>query len=148
MTPAAVLDANLIISGAISPHGIPNRILRAYQRPAFTLISSPDLVAEVRDISNRPRISERYSPDSVLVHALLAGLRAGMVRSLPLDALPVRCRDPKDDHVLACALGGKADYLVTGDDDLLSLDGYPALGQLRIVTPRSFLVLVAGEPLA
>jgi uncharacterized protein len=146
-TPTAVLDTNLTISGAITPHGIPNRILRAYQRQAFTLVSSPELVAEVRDVLTRPKISERYRPDPAIVGALLAGLRAGQVRPLPLDALPIHCRDPKDDPVLACALGGHADYLVTGDADLLSLDGHPALGQLRIVTPRAFLALLEGaEP--
>jgi putative PIN family toxin of toxin-antitoxin system len=145
-TPAAVLDTNLTISGAITPHGIPTRILRAYERRLFTLVSSPDLVVEVEDVLTRPKITERYRPDPVLVRALLTGLRAGMVRPLPLDALPIRCRDPKDDHVLACALGGDADYLVTGDDDLLSLDGHPALGRLRIITPRSFLAILGDGP--
>src|SRR3712207_1493805 len=138
-TPAAVLDTNLTVSGAITPQGIPNRILRAYQRGAFTLISSPELVAEVEDVLTRPSIRDRYRPDPAIVRTILAGLRAAQVRPLPLDALPVHCRDPKDDPLLACALGGQADYLVTGDADLLTLDGHPALGQLRIVTPRAFL---------
>ena len=144
-TPAAVLDTNLTVSGAITPHGIPNRILRAYQRHAFTLLSSPELVAEIRDVLTRPKITERYRADTALVDALLAGLNAGLVRPLALDALPVHCRDPKDDHVLACALGGQADYLVTGDADLLVLDGHPALGSLRIITPRAFLAIVEGS---
>ena len=144
--PAAVLDTNLIVSGAITPHGLPNHVLRALERDAFRLISSPDLAAEVRGVLSRPAIRERYRPDPTIVDAELAALEARMVRPLPLDALPVHCRDPKDDPVLACALGGQADYLVTGDADLLALDGHPALGALRIVTPRAFLDLLAQQP--
>ena len=144
-TPATVLDTNLTVSGAITPQGIPNRILRAYQRGACTLLSCPELVAELEAVLTRPAIRERYRPDPAIVAAILAGLRAAVVRPLPLDALPVHCRDPKDDPLLACALGGQADYLVTGDADLLALAGHPALGQLRIVTPRAFLTLLEGD---
>jgi putative PIN family toxin of toxin-antitoxin system len=143
--PAATLDTNLIISGAITPHGIPNRILRALERRAFTLVAAPEIGAEVRDVLHRPKIQERYRPAPAIVQAVLAALRAAEVRPLPLDALPIHCRDRKDDHLLACALGGEADYLVTGDTDLLALDGHLALGRLRIVTPRFFLGLLEDE---
>ena len=73
---------------------------------------------------------------------MLAALQARLVHPLPRDALPIHCRDPKDDPVLACALGGHADYIVTGDADLLELAGHPDLGALRILTPRVFLTLL------
>lgn len=50
----------------------------------------------------------------------------------------VRSRDPNDDHFLTAAMSGYADFLVTGDLDLLVLDGDPRVGSLRIVTPRAF----------
>ena len=46
------------------------------------------------------------------------------------------CRDPKDDFILECAATGRADCIVTGDRDLLSLDPY---GAIRILTPRQYL---------
>jgi putative PIN family toxin of toxin-antitoxin system len=46
------------------------------------------------------------------------------------------CRDPKDDFILECAVTGRADRIVTGDKDLLSLDPY---GAIRILTPRQYL---------
>ena len=51
-------------------------------------------------------------------------------------------RDPNDDMVIACALAGGADYVVTRDKDLLSLGAY---GGIRMVTPRQFLDLLAGS---
>ena len=53
--------------------------------------------------------------------------------------LPVSVRDLKDEHILAAALGGDADYLVTGGEDLLVLQGEPQLRGLRIVTAAQFL---------
>jgi len=51
------------------------------------------------------------------------------------------CRDPKDDMVLECALQAAAQYIVSGDRDLLVLGEYAGIA---IVTPRSFLNIV-GE---
>jgi len=48
------------------------------------------------------------------------------------------CRDPDDDTILACALEARADYLVTGDIDLLELKIFKGI---RIVTPRDFEIL-------
>ncbi len=45
------------------------------------------------------------------------------------------CRDPDDDVVLATALAGQADYIVTGDDDLLSLKRHQ---RILIISPRDF----------
>jgi putative PIN family toxin of toxin-antitoxin system len=54
--------------------------------------------------------------------------------------LPKRiCRDKDDDAVLATAVAGKADVIVTGDDDLLILKSYQSI---RIITPRQFLELL------
>jgi uncharacterized protein len=46
------------------------------------------------------------------------------------------CRDPKDDMVLECAVNAEAQFLVTGDNDLLALELFR---DIRIVTPRTFL---------
>jgi putative PIN family toxin of toxin-antitoxin system len=144
--PAAVLDANLVISGIINQHGPPNQVLRAFQRDAFTLIASDDLTGEVAQVLNRDKIRLRYRPDPATIRFVLASLRAARIQPLPLDALPVHCSDLKDDPILACALSGNADFLVIGDQDLLELDGHPAIGTLRIVTPRAFLDLLSNDP--
>jgi predicted nucleic acid-binding protein len=50
---------------------------------------------------------------------------------------PARCRDRKDDYLLEQALRFAAEVLVTGDDDLLALDGH--VDGLRILRPRALL---------
>lgn len=59
--------------------------------------------------------------------------------------LPVHVRDPKDDHLLASALGGQADSLVTGDFDILSLKADSRLQWLRIVSAVEFLDALAAS---
>ena len=142
---SAVLDANLIVSGTIVRHGIPNRILRAWLSDAFDLISSSFLTAEVADVLARPRIQERYRPDPRDVQLILDALAVAESQPIDLDDLPVHCRDADDDPGLACALGGHAGYIVTGDKDLLDLDGHPALGPLRIITARAFFDILASR---
>ena len=53
------------------------------------------------------------------------------------------CRDPKDDFILECAETGRADLIVTGDKDLLSLASY---GRTEIVTPRQYLDRAEDQP--
>ena len=53
---------------------------------------------------------------------------------------PGVCRDPDDDYLLGCAVAGAADYLVTGDEDLLAVGRYQGLA---IVTAREFLAILS-----
>lgn len=53
---------------------------------------------------------------------------------------PGVCRDPDDDHLLASAEAGRADYLVTGDEDLLAIGHYR---NLTIISAREFLTILS-----
>lgn len=142
---SAVVDTNILVSGLLRPGGHPRRLLRAWYDQAFTLLVSPALVAEYTRVLARPRLRVRYGLDPAAAADFLALVeRRGMVIT-PRVPLPLAVRDPKDDMVLAAALGGAADYLVTGDDDLLSLASDPRLGALRIRTVRAFLAALTNE---
>ncbi len=139
-----VLDSNQFISGLIRPDGAPGRAVQSWRRGTYRLVTAPDLTDEFERIVARPSFSQRYNPDP----AEIAAIRDELVRAeqvTPLAELPIHCRDPKDDMLLACALGGDADVLVTGDRDLLVLDGEPALGKLRVLSPQDFLAMLAAR---
>jgi putative PIN family toxin of toxin-antitoxin system len=136
---SAVVDTNLLVSGTVSKRGNPAALLDAWRRNAFLLLLSDAQRGEVTDVFSRPRIVERYQVPDDELQALFSLLET-QARRVPLqEPLPLQVRDPKDNHILAAALGGRADYLVTGDDDLLSLAGDARLGPLEIVTVRVFL---------
>ncbi|HTE84975.1 MAG TPA: putative toxin-antitoxin system toxin component, PIN family [Dehalococcoidia bacterium] len=138
-----VVDTNLFVSGLIRTRTPPNELLRAWVLQAFSLVTSAEIRAEVADVIQRPKFA-RYQFDARLIADILQALDMSEIVE-PLAGVPIHCRDPKDDLVLASALSSGADYIVTGDKDLLVLDGEPALGELRIVTPEQFLAILRPE---
>lgn len=76
------------------------------------------------------------------VRELLYLLETHAYRAPLLDPLPFQVRDPQGDHTLAATLGGGADYLVSGDTDLLSLANDPRIVPLQIITVQRFLALL------
>jgi putative PIN family toxin of toxin-antitoxin system len=109
----------------------------------FTLCLSQKILDELRStLLERRRIRRRYHYTDAQVHELCQDLErvADMVAESP--AVRVVERDPNDDMVVACAVEGRVDYVVTRDKDLLSLSAYR---DVRMVTPRQLLDLLAGS---
>lgn len=137
--PRAVVDTNLFVSGIILKRGNPYALLEAWRKGAFLLLVSETLQEEIERILQRPKFSRKYGLSAEEI-ATLIGLVA--TKSLPVSPrrrLPIKVRDVNDEMVLATALGGKADYLITGDEDLLVLRSDKRLGALKIVTAKEFL---------
>ncbi|MDQ6850290.1 MAG: putative toxin-antitoxin system toxin component, PIN family, partial [Actinomycetota bacterium] len=137
----ATLDTNLFVSGLIRP-GLPALLLDAWLARLFRLVTSEPLREEVAGLLVRPKF-QRYGFTTERVGGILDALAAAE-QAIPLAQIPVSVRDPKDVKVLACALGGRVDYLVTGDDDLHVLQGQPSLRNLRIVSAREFLTIIGS----
>ncbi|MBI5048084.1 MAG: putative toxin-antitoxin system toxin component, PIN family [Deltaproteobacteria bacterium] len=98
---------------------------------------TPDLLKEYRDV---PLALEAEGKINHLqFKTLISGMAAVVSRAEIVN--PKRkiliCRDPKDDMLLDCCIEAKADFLVTGDADLLNIAELPF--NLRIVTPLKFL---------
>ncbi len=138
----AVLDTNVTVSGLIALGGAPALILDALLRNEFDVFESVELFAELTDVLGRERTRRYIRRPPPVVTQLLNILRNRTIVTANAPPLPVHVRDPKDDMVLACALAAGADVIVTGDADLLALDGDPALGTLRILRPAEFLALL------
>lgn len=138
----AVIDTNLVVSGVILKRGLPHELLNAWHAADFFLITSDPLVVEYRSVLRRPQLAQKYrfSLQEASRFLNLVDMRA--IKASSLQKPPVQVRDPKDEIVLATALAGQADYLITGDGDLLVLDGDQRLNPLRIVTVRDFLALL------
>ena len=131
-----LLDANVIISAAIRPSGSPGRVVAAFLADdAFEMVVSPGIVAEVEAALRLPKIRKYLrEPDEAL--AWLADLIALADLVTDMGLVKGVCRDPDDDAVLGAAVEGRAEVIVTGDDDLLALREYEGI---RILTPRKFL---------
>lgn len=139
----AIIDTNLLISAVIVPKGLPNKLIRAWQKDSITLILSPRLIRELEEVSQRDKFKQYHLFNEQMVE-LVDNIKAfaEIIPSMPEEQLPVHSRDPKDDKLLACALSANADYLITGDEDLLILNGNSVLGNLKIITAKDFLSLI------
>jgi len=94
-------------------------ILTEWQAKRFQLITSQALLDEYDSIWQRPRLRSRI--DRAQAEHLRRQMRTrGKV--VELKTIPPRCRDPKDHPVLATAIDGQANAIVTGDDDLRADD--------------------------
>jgi putative PIN family toxin of toxin-antitoxin system len=118
-----VADTNIIVSGLFW-QGPPRRILDATRQRAVQLATSPELLAELARVLNRPKFAQALKQAGLPVDQLLADYArlAHVVETSPLPQ-PV-CRDPSDDAVIACAVAAHAEIIVSGDRDLLELGRY------------------------
>jgi putative PIN family toxin of toxin-antitoxin system len=134
----AVVDTNLFFSGATRPAGVPGEVIRQWRAEAFRIVLSSELADEYLRVLRRPELAAHgLTPSSV--EELIAAVLASADRVSVIHRAPIRIRDPKDEMVLATAMSGATDFLVTGDIDLLTVRGDARLGSLTIVTPREFL---------
>jgi putative PIN family toxin of toxin-antitoxin system len=106
------------------------------------LLISEALQSEIAEVLIRPEIKEKYHLTTDEVEDTLRLLQAEVLHVVPISTLPLTLRDPKDEKMLALAIGGGADYLVTGDEDLLTVQDNPDLRGLRILRPVAFLALL------
>ncbi len=135
----AVVDTNLFISGSIIKSGYPHQLVSEWKDNSFILLISQEQRDELVDVFTRPKIVKKYNLSKKEITSLLFLIDTAAIK-IPLNAkLAIEVRDPKDEYILATALKGEAEYLVTGDEDLLVLNGNPALGKLKIASVREFL---------
>ena len=112
-----LLDANVWISAFLNPFGHPAQLRTAWLKNRFVAISSPALLEEVRSTLSQPRLIRKYALSGAEIEQFLELL---LVRSLvvfPTGAFK-GCRDPRDNFLLETALLGRAEYLISRDDDL------------------------------
>ena len=141
MPTRAVLDTNVLVSGLLGPKGPPRQILDAWLKGRYKLVLSLYLVDELAHVLSYPRIVERVRLTPEELEAVLAALLSQAELTPGKLQLPGVTRDPKDDPVVACAVEGQADYIVSGDQDLLALGEYEGI---QVITPRRFVETLAG----
>lgn len=128
-----VLDTNILFSALISPYGAPDMIYRAWRLARFEVVTSQVQLDEIRRASRYPKFHAILQPTKVGV--MINNLQRAVV--LEHLSIAVEADDPDDTFLLAMALMGDADYLVTGDRHAgLLRRGH--IERTRIVSPTVF----------
>ena len=132
-----VLDTVIYVRALINPKGKWGRLASEVAR-RHTTITSPEIMREVIEVLQRQALKSKL-PEieyAVRFEAILAALREAEIVQ-PKDR-PSVCRDPDDDKVFWCAAAASADYIVSGDSDILAVEEYEGS---RTISAADFLAL-------
>ena len=132
--PRVVLDTNVVLSALLFVQGCLAPLRLAWQRAAFHPLVSRPTTEELMRTLTYPRFKltpeeQRELLADYLPYCTTVSMPAKRVRTPP-------CRDPFDVALLQLAIAGRADYLVTGDKDLLNVEGK---FRCPIITPEALL---------
>jgi len=134
--PKAVFDSATLVSAFLRPGGLADTLLQQAIGGVFPLALAEEIIAETeRTLLVYERIRRRYPYTNEDVNAFGQLLRGAFPPLTNLPQLTDVSRDPKDDMIIACALKARAQYIVTRDDDLLSLGTYR---RIHMITPEAF----------
>jgi putative PIN family toxin of toxin-antitoxin system len=126
-----VVDTNVVLSGLLFPGSIPSRVLLEVQ--GSVILASNATRQELTEVVERARF-DRYVQREIRRRLVAEYLRATVTIEIPF---PIRaCRDPRDDKFLEVAMHGRADAIITGDDDLLALNPFHGIA---ILVPANYL---------
>ncbi len=136
-----VLDTNVLISLLISNnYSSKFAELVNYIFAHNTVLCSKDTIDELFDVINRPKLKKVIKNTSFLENWIkIIVLRSERVLT---DTEIQACRDQNDNKFLELAVSGKADFIITGDNDLLELNPFE---NVEIVTPAEALTLITSS---
>ena len=135
-----VLDTNILVSALITKGNPPDMLYQGWQKGAFTLLTSLPQLAELERVVYSPKLQRFIQADSADDMLFLVRQGSEIIVDLPIVSYSA---DAADNVIIATALKGRADYLVTGDKrDILHLQEADGV---RFVTARQMLDIIAEQ---
>ena len=141
----AVIDTNIWVSSLLNPFGFPARLRTSFEDGDFNIVISVSMLEELADVLNRPKIKDKFKIEEEDIAKLLF-LIEDRAEDVNISGNVTICRDKDDDIIIETAIKGKAEYLVTRDDDIkfdrkvssfLSQDG------VTVISLSKFLSLIS-----
>lgn len=132
-----VLDTNQLVAALLRPPELATLVM-AWESARFTVVASPELIDEYLHVLAYPGIASLIYPE------LLRAFQSHLLHDIELvepPETPRICRDPDDDKIIAAAIYGLADFILTVDKDLIAPEVEGVLGQMGIaVTTGAILI--------
>ena len=127
-----VFDTNVIVSALLIKKSVARRAFDK-AREAGDILLSFEIIEELSDVLGRPAFDRYLDEDDRMQFLTLLVKEATLVE---VTERIKECRDPKDDKFLELAVNGKADFIISGDEDLQVLNPFR---KIAIISPREFL---------
>jgi putative PIN family toxin of toxin-antitoxin system len=128
----AVFDTNVLVAAFVT-EGVCAKLLGRARRKQLNLVISPFILKEFENV-----LLKKFSASKEQIRTAAKLISEAAQTVSHVSMVSGICRDPDDDQILSCALSAEADYLVTGDSDLLELKEFHGI---RILTPGAFELL-------
>lgn len=140
-----VFDSTVLISAFLAKTGVSADLLHKAKDGAFVICLAEEILDEVqRALLQYQKIRKRYHyPDQTVIQ-FVQSLRVVTRIITNLPSVEVVDSDPNDNMVVACAIEARAGYIITRDNDLLSLEKY---GDIKIVSPEGFMGMLRKDGL-
>lgn len=132
-----VIDTNIWISFFIGKKL--SKLSKIFLRSDFEFITSDLQVEEIRDVLYRSKFSKYFTTHEI---EELLFLFLEITETIDIILTVKDCRDPKDNFILDIAINGSADYIITGDNDLLVMDPYKGV---RIISYLEFEKVIESK---
>jgi uncharacterized protein len=129
----AVIDTSILVRALLKRRSTVGPVLERLRAGEYVLLYSENLLKEIIDVLRR----DRFRQDVEALSALFVSKGVGLVPAEQIE----ECRDPNDNKILEVAVAGKADVIVTGDNDLLVLNPFRGI---PIIGPAEFLARLDG----
>ena len=130
--PRVVIDTNVVLSALLFKSGKVSWLVPLWRFGRIIPIISKDTASELIRVLKYPKFKLTPDEQTAVLSALLPYAEVSVARGTV--SVPA-CRDPGDDMFLVLAAQARADYLVTGDADLLAVRGFKAC---PVITPEQF----------
>jgi len=127
-----VFDTNVIVSALLIKRSVARRAFNK-AREVGSILLSFEVITELYDVLSRSAFDRYIDEDDRLQFLTILVKESELIE---VNERISECRDPKDDKFLELAVSGKADFIISGDDDLQVLNPFR---KITILSPRQFL---------
>ncbi len=131
-----VFDVGQFVSAVIAPNGYPAQLLQAWKAGTFELLTSPAILADLKRVLNYPRIRKRHPLSAQEIEEVVQSIAHSALLTADKMMLTAVFDDPTDNKIIACAVEGGADYIVSSDVHLAKIGAYQGI---PILSPRQLL---------
>lgn len=141
-----LIDTNVFLSYILAPtapRAITTLVIACFSQDAIELLIPPEQITEFRSKATTKRYFRTRIPHAD-VEQFVVQLTAIAELLAPVEEVASYSRDPKDDYLIAYGVAHEANYLITGDADLLVLD---QVGTMAIVKPSQFVAVLRASNL-
>ena len=132
----AVIDTSVMLSVAFAKEGVARKIRDMIAEDAFTLVTSKAIMKELYEVLHYPHIVERFKPLKEDINQFIGMIIGHAEITKGAYSIKDITEDPKDDMFIACALEGKAHYIVSRDPHLRNIKHFQ---RIQIIDASTFI---------